>query len=207
MTTRINLLPWRDWRRKRLQREFVFQLCLAAAFGAAIWFFWNYTVSTRVDGQQRRNAYVEDQITKLDKKIAEIKKLEERREDLVERMKVIQELQGNRPTIVYLFDRLVRTLPDGVYYTSVERTGKKFKINGISDSNNRISRLMRNLEDSKWFKEPNLQSVSEAGDGGGDDADDEGQRNKFTLTVSQANPREDDDEDSEQGSGQGGGQA
>ncbi len=192
MTTRINLLPWREWRRKRLQREFILQLVLAAILGAAIWFFWNSAVSARVEGQERRNAYVEEQISKLDDKIAEIEKLEERRSELVERMKVIQELQGNRPTIVYLFDRLVKTLPEGVYYTSVERTGKQFSISGVSESNNRISRLMRNLEESRWFEEPNLQNVSAEEDqqGDQDDAEDGEQRNQFSLTVSQANPRE-----------------
>jgi len=204
MTTRINLLPWREWRRKRLQREFILQLVLAAVLGAAIWFFWNSAVSARVEGQERRNAYIEEQIGKLDDKIKEIEKLEERRSELVERMKVIQELQGNRPTIVYLFDRLVKTLPDGVYYTSVERNGKKFSISGISKSNNRISRLMRNLEESRWFKEPNLQNVSSAEDQeGGGDASGESQRNQFQLTVSQANPREQGD-DSEAGAQAGG---
>jgi len=193
MTTTINLLPWREGRRKRLQREFMMRLVLAAMLGAAVWFVWNHTVSGQVEAQQQRNAFIEEQISKLDDQIAEIEKLEERRSELVERMKVIQELQGNRPTIVYLFDRLVRTLPEGVYYTSIERTGKSFKISGVSESNNRISRLMRNLENSRWFKEPNLQNVSanedEEGDGGGGD---EQQRNDFTLTVKQGNPRNQD---------------
>jgi type IV pilus assembly protein PilN len=206
MTTRINLLPWREWRRKRLQREFILQLVLAAILGAAIWFFWNSAVSARVEGQERRNAYIEEQIGKLDDKIKQIEKLEERRSELVERMKVIQELQGNRPTIVYLFDRLVKTLPEGVYYTSVERNGKQFSISGVSESNNRISRLMRNLEESRWFEEPNLQNVSaeeDQQDGGGDTQD--SQRNQFQLTVSQANPREQGD--GSDAGGQEGGQS
>lgn len=205
MTTRINLLPWREWRRKRLQREFILQLVLAAALGAAIWFFWNSAVSARVEGQERRNAHIEEQISKLDDKIKEIEKLEERRSELVERMKVIQELQGNRPTIVYLFDRLVKTLPDGVYYTSVERNGKQFSISGVSESNNRISRLMRNLEESRWFEEPNLQNVSADESPEDEASDEEGQRNKFELTVSQGNPREQGDDPGS--GGQEGGQS
>src|SRR5690606_40278010 len=65
------------------------------------------------------------------------------------------------PTIVYVFDELVRTLPDGVYYTSVKRAGDLYTINGVAESNNRISRLMRNLGDSVWFGEPTLISRSE----------------------------------------------
>lgn len=202
MTTTINLLPWRDWRRKRLQREFILQLVLAAVLGSAIWFFWNSAVSARVDGQERRNAYISEQISKLNDKIKEIEKLEKRRSNLVERMEVIQDLQGNRPTIVYLFDQLVKTLPDGVHYTSVQRDGKKFSITGVSESNNRISRLMRNFEDSKWFEKPNLQNVSAEEDQGQEGNNQETQSNKFQLTVRQANPREQSgssDEDGQRG--------
>lgn len=205
MTTTINLLPWREWRRKRLQREFILQLVLAAVLGGAIWFFWNSAVSARVEEQESRNAYIKEQITKLDDKIKEIEKLEERRSNLVERMEVIQELQGNRPTIVYLFDQLVKTLPDGVYYTSVERNGKNFSISGISESNNRISRLMRNFEESRWFEKPNLQNVSAEENAAEEENDQESQSNEFELTVRQANPRDQGDDSGE--GGQGGGQS
>ena len=95
-------------------------------------------------------------------------------------MNVIQDLQNNRPYIVYMFDQLVRTLPDGVYYTSIERKGSIFTISGVADSNNRISALMRNLNESDWFKDPDLRTVAAAADGS--------QENVFTLTVTQELP-------------------
>jgi type IV pilus assembly protein PilN len=102
-------------------------------------------------------------------------------------MEVIQSLQGNRPTIVYVFDQLVRTLPDGVYYSKVTRKGDVYTINGIAESNNRISRLMRNFDQSQWFKEATLQNVTALEDGS--------QANSFTLNVKQSSPTSKNEEE------------
>ena len=173
MTT-INLLPWREARRKQQQQDFIIMLAVAAAIGIAVFFGWKLVVDGKVENQLSRNRYIERELSQLDQQIKEISELEKRRADLVSRMNVIQDLQNNRPYIVYMFDQLVRTLPDGVYYTSIERKGGIFTISGIADSNNRISALMRNLSESDWF------TVAAAADGS--------QENVFTLTVSQELP-------------------
>lgn len=179
MTT-INLLPWREARRKQQQQDFIIMLAVAAAIGIAVFFGWKLVVDGKVENQLSRNRYIERELSQLDQQIKEISELEKRRADLVSRMNVIQDLQNNRPYIVYMFDQLVRTLPDGVYYTSIERKGGIFTISGIADSNNRISALMRNLSESDWFKDPDLRTVAAAADGS--------QENVFTLTVSQELP-------------------
>lgn len=179
MTT-INLLPWREERRKQQQQDFIIMLAVAAAIGIAVFFGWKMVVDGKVENQLSRNNYIERELSQLDQQIKEISELEKRRADLVSRMNVIQDLQNNRPYIVYMFDQLVRTLPDGVYYTSIERKGGIFTIAGIADSNNRISALMRNLNESAWFKDPDLRTVAAAGD--------DSQANIFTLTVSQELP-------------------
>lgn len=188
MTTTINLLPWREELRKQQQQEFVVLLVLAAVLGAAVWFAWSWTVNSRISEQQNRISYIEKELAQLDDQISEIKELEERRSELVERMQVIQDLQGNRPTIVYLFDQLARTLPDGVHYNKISRKSGVFSISGIAESNNRISRLMRNLEESSWFENPNLQTVTAAGDEENQEA------NKFSLTVREGSPRSNEDD-------------
>ena len=98
-------------------------------------------------------------------------------------MTVIQELQGNRPVIVRLFDELVRTLPDGVYYTSITRTNDVIALEGIADSNNRISALMRDLDASDWFADPAFKGVSAEGGAPGQQ-----NANKFQLTVKVTTP-------------------
>ncbi|MEE4252081.1 MAG: PilN domain-containing protein [Alcanivoracaceae bacterium] len=186
MTT-INLLPWREARRKQQQQDFIIMLAFAAVLGALVFFGWKSIVDGKVDNQRNRNGYIERELSQLDQQIKEIGELERRREELISRMNVIQDLQNNRPYIVYMFDQLVRTLPDGIYYTSIERTGDRFTISGIADSNNRISALMRNLNDSEWFKDPDLRTVAAAA---GDT-----QANTFSLTVSQELPGANSDND------------
>ena len=179
MTT-INLLPWREARRKQQQQDFIIMLAIAALLGGLVFFGWNRMAAAQVEDQQSRNAYIKRELAQLDQQIKEISELEKRREELISRMNVIQDLQNNRPYIVYMFDQLVRTLPDGVYYTSIERKGAEFTIAGVADSNNRISALMRNLDDSAWFKEPNLRTVTAASDGS--------EVNSFVLTIKQELP-------------------
>ena len=188
MTTMINLLPWREERRKQRQHEFIAMLAFAALLAGLIFWLWKFSrISTK---------HIQGEIAKLDTQIKEINELQRRRDQLVARMKVIQELQGNRPTIVYVFDQLVRTLPEGVYYTLVERTGDSYRIEGVAESNNRISRLMRNLAASDWFVEPNLLNVNalDESERGGADGADSAQANTFALTVKQGSPRSDDEE-------------
>jgi type IV pilus assembly protein PilN len=76
-------------------------------------------VNAQIDNQKARNDYISKNIRELDKQVEEIKDLQRKRNQLIDRMRVIQELQGNRPIIVRVLDQLVRTVPDGVFYTSV----------------------------------------------------------------------------------------
>ena len=156
---KINLLPWRQERRSLLKRQFLVVLAGAAILGGSLVYFADVAISSQIATQQQRNHFIKEEAAKLDSQIAEIKQLQDQRKHLVERMKVIQELQGNRPVIVRVFDELVRTLPDGVFYTKLSRSGDVFNAEGYAESNNRVSNLMRNLDASPWFKVPNLAKV------------------------------------------------
>jgi len=94
----------------------------------------------------------------------------------LDRMRVIQELQGNRPIIVRVLDQLVRTVPDGVFYTNLQTKDKTINIRGVAESNNRVSSLMRRLDSSDWLANPNLDAVKAAPNYGD-------QANTFNLTV------------------------
>lgn len=159
IATTINLMPWREERRKQQQQDFMIMLGVAAALGVLVWWVWTTTVSSQIDNQSARNSYIEKELALLDGQIKEIQELESRREELVARMDTIQKLQNDRPSIVYIFDQIARTVPDGVYYTEIERVGGNFTFKGVADSNTRISALMRSLNESPWFKSPNLQTV------------------------------------------------
>ncbi len=155
----INLLPWRDERRAELKQEFLAVLALVAVGAGLVVFLVDLFVSGQIQYQEDRNAYLTDNISALNKQVEEIREMQKKRTQLLDRMTVIQELQGNRPIIVRVLDQLVRTVPDGVFYTDVEAKGQTITIRGIAESNNRVSSLMRRLEASDWFRDPNLEGV------------------------------------------------
>lgn len=157
----INLLPWREWERERKQKEFLAQLGTVLVVAALMIFGAGAYLDGQIEGQDGRNTYMQGKIKVLDQKIAEIKSLRKQREDLLARMRVINELQGNRPVIVRVFDEVVQTLAKGVHYNSLTMQGKTLTVAGIAESNNRISALMRNLDSSDWFAQPNLKSIKE----------------------------------------------
>lgn len=158
----INLLPWREERRQLIKTQFLVVLGGAATLAVLLVVLAMSIVNTAISHQDGRNAYLEGQIKKINKEVAEIKNLETRRQQLLDRMTIIQDLQGTRPLIVRVFDEMVRTLPDGLFYTSVSRRGGRIDVQGIAESNNRVSSLMRKLDASQWFTDPNLTAVSAA---------------------------------------------
>ncbi|MDT8397550.1 MAG: PilN domain-containing protein [Pseudomonadales bacterium] len=178
----INLLPWREELREERKREFLVVLggVVIVAFG--LLFLVDRYVNTEINNQNARNQYLRDQTAILDAKLTRIRELRSQKTALTERMSVIQDLQGTRPLIVRLFDELARTLPEGVYYNKIVRTGDSIQIEGLADTNNHVSALMRALDDSQWFAEPNLQQVR-ANAGAAEDAG-----NLFQLTVRVTTP-------------------
>ena len=110
----INLLPWREERRQELRKRFLVTLGLVFVLGVGLVLLGDRIVNAQIDHQRARNQYLTQNIKELDKIIAEIRDLQKRRNQLIDRMRVIQELQGNRPIIVRVLDQLVR-VPDGVF--------------------------------------------------------------------------------------------
>ena len=158
----INLLPWRDEYRREKQQEFLTVIGGVVFLAVVCGYLWVSSINSSIEDQNARNTYLKSEIAVLDKKVVEIKKLKERREQLIERMKVIQGLQGERPVIVRYFDELVKAIPEGVYFTSLVKSGDNLSVSGVAESNVRVSALMRNLDRSDWFASPNLSSVKSA---------------------------------------------
>lgn len=156
---RINLLPHREERRKQQQQQFIFLLVFVAVIGAASWFSVRTYLDERLQEQQSRNRYLEEEIVKLDKQIAEIKKLQEQTAALLARKKVVETLQGNRAEVVHLLDQLVRQLPDGIYLKGIKQKGGVVTISGYTQSQARVSTLMRNLESSYHLENPGLIEI------------------------------------------------
>ncbi|MDG9670350.1 PilN domain-containing protein [Hahella sp. CR1] len=177
---RINLRPWREELRAERQKQFITVLLGMLIISAGAGFLWHRYVEGSIEYQVQRNNFVRNEIAQLEKQIKEIQELKKRRAELIERMKVIQDLQGRRPVIVRVFDELVKTNPDGVYFTSLSKVGDVLEIKGVGESNSRISSLMRKLDESAWFKEPNLTSVKAL--------QDNESKSSFDMTIKQEAP-------------------
>ena len=152
-----------------------------------LWFLVNTYYNSQIDGQNERNAYLQDQITQVDGKIKEIEELDKKKARLLARKEVIEQLQANRSQMVHLFDSLVRTIPDGVVLTSIKQEGEKLTLEGRSQSNARVSTYMRNLEGSGWMTKPELSIIEAKGAV-------KGLPYAFTLAVTLANPNAAKDE-------------
>ena len=186
----VNLLPWREIQRQEKKKEFLIVLGMVAAVALLLAVVWGYWVNWQIDWQADRNNLLKREITVLDEKVKEIKELKLRRQQVLERMEVIKALQGNRPGVVKVFDEFVRSVPSGVFFVEVKRVGENVALVGFAESNNRISTLMRQLDASDRFKEPNLTKV---------DADDTlgEQGSRFELQVRLDMTLDDDKADGE----------
>ena len=180
---RINLLPWREELRAQQQKDFFSAIAAAVLTTIAILIFVHVQISGSISNQEERNRYLKTEITMMDAKIKEIKILEELKSRLLARMDVIQSLQGSRPEIVHMFDELTKTVPDGVFINKLVQSGRNLTLNGVAQSNARVSAYMRRLEGSSWLKAPELNIIEAKG------RDKNRSANNFILKVQQTSPK------------------
>jgi type IV pilus assembly protein PilN len=163
---RVNLLPHREIRRKQQQKQFFIMLGVVVFIGVGVWFGVHTYLEDQFNNQVSRNKYLLSEIEKLDKQIAEIQKLKDQTAALLARKRVVETLQGTRAEVVHLLDQLVRQLPDGVYLKSIKQAGTRVTITGLTQSQARVSTLMRNLESSPHLESPGLVEITAGQQGG-----------------------------------------
>jgi type IV pilus assembly protein PilN len=190
--TRINLLPWREELRQEQKKQFATMAVMTCILAAAIVGLIHFQMQAKIDYQLSRNRFLTAEIKKVDEEIKEISELQKVRRSLIERMEVIQDLQGSRPSIVHLFTEIVSTVPNGVYLKTLSQTGANLLVNGEAESNARVSTYMRNLSASEWLKDPNLTVI---------EIEDitVNRISTFTLTVKQTSPNATEEEEKDDG--------
>ena len=174
----INLLPWREQRRKEQQRQLFTVTGLSALLTMLVVLAVHMHYARLIGIQNARNQHLETMIGGVKKQLAEIHRLEKAKKGLLERMAIIQRLQHNRPEVVHLFDELARRIPEGVHLTGLKQTERKLTIEGVAQSNARVSAFMRNIDGSAWLGQPVLD-VIKAGD------KDKAHARSFTLHATQ----------------------
>ena len=178
----VNLLDWREARRENRKQQFFKALGGAAVVAAGIVFLTLTYYGNAIERQQQRNAFLQAQIKEVDKQIVEIKELERVRDDLISRMRIIEELQQSRAQIVHYFEQVVTTLPEGVHLSTLKQAGKTTTVDGVAESNGRVSAYMVNLDASEWFNDPRLVVIKTA-------TQDRRRNADFTLTFRTVTPQ------------------
>jgi type IV pilus assembly protein PilN len=185
---KIDLLPWREERRKARAQEFYVVLAAVAFAGLLAVVGVNWHFSQLIADQNKRNQFLQDEIQVLDTKIREIEALERTRERLLSRKQVIEELQETRSQMVHLFDELVTTIPDGVRLTGIRQAGTLLTLEGVAQSNQRVSTYLRELDKSGWLTQPDLRIIEARGT-------DQLARFQFSLTVRLTQPKREGEEE------------
>lgn len=167
---RINLLPWREQQRTERKKSFAVGM-IGAVIAALIVTGAGYVLmNSLVDSQASRNQRLAEEIKILDKKIEEINSFEQQKRQTIARMQIIEKLQRSRPEIVHVFDTFVKTVPDGIYLTSIAQNGQRLKIQGVTQSPTRVSTFIRSLAASEWMRDPEIEVI---------------QTNSFAVNVTQ----------------------
>ena len=157
---RINLLPHRAEKRKARQIQFYTFSLITLVLAAMLVGFVHVVINTQIEYQERRNRYLTDQIVLLDKQITEIKHLKMEIAALMERKTVVEKLQSTRSDVVHLLDQMLAILPESVYLKTIKQTGNKIDLVGFTQSNARVSTLMRSIDSSQWLESPTLVQIS-----------------------------------------------
>jgi type IV pilus assembly protein PilN len=177
----INLLPWREEERQKREKNFYITLGITFVVAAAVLYGAIMFVDALIEEQNQRNAFLEQEIRLVDKKIKEIKNLEKQRDMLVARMQVIEELQKSRPKIVKVMDALPRIVPEGVNLKTFSRTGKNIEFLGIAESNSRVSVFMTSLDKNVEFGESKLNIIKKSAT-----------KNDFSVNVQEQEPKKEE---------------
>ena len=156
---RINLLPWREARRKAQRQHLGVLGGMVAVLGLLIVGAVHLTIAGYIAVQSDRNEFLKRENVRLDKEIEEIKKLKTEIAALLARKQIIERLQADRAQAVYMLQELVQQVPDGVYLKAIKQTGLKINMTGYAQSNARVSTLMRNFAASPYLENPDLVEI------------------------------------------------
>ena len=162
----INLLPWREVIKERQRKNFFKLMFIFFVAGAIIAILFFFALDMQISRQNSRNSQWENEIKVVDQKIAEIEKLKQRRQELIDRMNAIDKLQQSRNIPVHLYSDLPTLVSSGVYLGYMNYDNRIVKLGGLAESNPRLSSMLRNIDNSQWLGNGTItQTKAEVRDG------------------------------------------
>lgn len=162
----INLMPWREERRKTLQRKFLNKIGLSAVIAVGVVVVGAMSLSTVIGGQERRNSLLEQNIETAQKDISEINNLETQRDRMLSRKQVIERLQADRDLLPNIFYQFAHNSIDGIIFTGMEHRNGSLHVFGKAMSNSAVASMMRNIEATPWFKNAEIIIIQNEMDAG-----------------------------------------
>jgi len=187
----INLLPWREERRARKDKQLLFSSFIYWGICLLLGFLALQHLDGKLQDQRERNQYLQRENARLNSKIAEIEKLRAEKLELIARIDVIQGLQQDRMQIVHVLDDVVRVLPAGVTLDRLSKKNRVIALKGRAQSNSRVSELMNQADASEWFGQSNLSVVSLK-------QTEDSQVSEFDVVITEKTPQKDKTKDEKQ---------
>jgi len=187
---RINLLPWREEARRERQRQFLYSLMGTLVLGAILVLLVGMFFDQRISNQESRNQQLQQEINRLEQRIARIAELERTRDRLLSRKQIIESLQASRSLTVELLDKLAKTIPVGITLSNVRQQGNNLTLLGSSQSNARVSAYLQSLEEMDLFVGPELRYVRASSNPAN-----RTETYEFSISVKLNNARKDDSEE------------
>jgi type IV pilus assembly protein PilN len=186
----INLLPHREERRKRRKAAFFSGLGASFAVGLLVVGVWYSVLQQMTSVQQERNLFLSNEIKRLEAQIKDIANLRAEIDALKARQKAVEDLQTDRNIPVYLLNELVKQTPEGVYLTSIKQTDQVVAVNGVAQTNERVSEFLRNtLYNSQWLERPELIEIKAASQQAGQQAGQQRRLFDFSMRVTLKRPQ------------------
>lgn len=158
--TRINLLPYREEIQQKKKQQFKALMLLALFTGLGLSALTYLTINNAIGSQEKRNDFLNQEITKIDQNLLEINKLKKEKEDFLARKQKVEELQEKRFQAAHLIDSINVLIPEGTYITSINAENPNtYTISGKATSDNKIAMFMRSLPSTGLFTQPELLSI------------------------------------------------
>jgi type IV pilus assembly protein PilN len=157
---RINLLPFRAARKKEnVRRQIsIFLLTFFLIIIVVVWY--NIFLNDQITDMKARNEDTKAQIAKYEKINKEIAAIKKKLQNLNQKIKVIETLEGNRKKAVLLLDSMTGLIiPERMWFTNLDVSGDNISLKGIALDERTIADFMKNLE--KFYGNVTLKSIGQ----------------------------------------------
>ncbi|MEC5206089.1 PilN domain-containing protein [Vogesella urethralis] len=157
---RINLLPHREQKKAAHRKRFQTLMLASLLVAIGLTYLCYLQLEDAKASQLARNQRLDEEIGKINAKLSNIESLRQKKAELLARKQLVERLQYDRTQAVYIFDELIRLMPEGVFLKDFRQTGSNIALSGVALSSARVSLLMRSLAESNTFADPVLIEVS-----------------------------------------------